>query len=95
MNLRRTKLVMNDFAKYVIQQSRSNLSRDKKNVTKALYNSLDSQILQDQKGLELIFEMLEYGTIKIKVFLVQRKNIIPLLNTQINILILVHWTGGL
>ena len=62
MNLRRTKLVMNDFAKYVIQQSRSNLSRDKKNVTKALYNSLDSQILQDQKGLELIFEMLEYGT---------------------------------
>ena len=61
MNLRRTKLAMNDFAKYVIQQSRSNLSKGKKNVTKALYNSLDSQILQDQKGLELIFEMLDYG----------------------------------
>ena len=31
---------LNKFAKYVIQQSRSNLTKGNKNVTKDLYNSL-------------------------------------------------------
>jgi len=31
---------LNKFAKYVIQQSRSNLSKSGKNVSKELYNSL-------------------------------------------------------
>ncbi len=52
---------MNDFAKYVIQQSRSNLTKGKKNVSKDLYNSLKSEINPTQKGLLLFFEMLEYG----------------------------------
>ena len=61
MNLRRSKQAMNDFAKYVIQQSRSNLTKGKKNVSKDLYNSLKSEINPTQKGLLLFFEMLEYG----------------------------------
>ena len=61
MNLRRTKLAMNDFAKYVIQQSRSNLTKGNKNVSKKLYNSLDKKIIKTKQGLELTFEMLDYG----------------------------------
>tara|TARA_R100001591_G_scaffold41713_2_gene53059 strand:+ start:709 stop:1209 length:501 start_codon:yes stop_codon:yes gene_type:complete len=61
MNLRRTRQAMNDFAKYVIQQSRSNLTKGNKNVTKKLYNSLDKKINKTKTGLELSFEMLEYG----------------------------------
>ena len=39
-----TKEYLNAFAKYVIQQSRSNLSKGGKNYEKKLYNSLDKQI---------------------------------------------------
>jgi hypothetical protein len=61
MNLRRSRQAMNDFAKYVIQQSRSNLTKGNKNVTKKLYNSLDKRIIKTKQGLELTFEMLDYG----------------------------------
>jgi hypothetical protein len=61
MNLRRSRQAMNDFGKYVIQQSRSNLTKGKKNVTKKLYNSLDQKIVKTKRGLELTFEMLDYG----------------------------------
>jgi len=61
MNLRRSRQAMNDFAKYVIQQSRSNLTKGNKNVSKKLYNSLDKKIIKTKQGLELTFEMLDYG----------------------------------
>ena len=61
MELQDTRKILNSFAKYVIQQSRSNLSKDKKNVSKALYNSLDYKILSDQSGFILQFLMEEYG----------------------------------
>lgn len=61
MNLRRTKLVLNTFAKYVIQQSRSNLTKGKKNASKALYDSLDYQIIEGSNEIKLLFEMLDYG----------------------------------
>ena len=35
---------LNRFAKYVISQSRANLTRGKKSVSKELYNSLDSNV---------------------------------------------------
>jgi len=61
MELQDTRKILNSFAKYVIQQSRSNLSKDKKNVSKALYNSLDYKIISDNSGFILQFLMEEYG----------------------------------
>ena len=61
MELKETKQILNTFAKYVIQQSRSNLSKSKKNVSKALYDSLDYEIMANKDFIELSFSMLEYG----------------------------------
>jgi hypothetical protein len=52
---------LNKFAKYVIQQSRSNLSKSDKNDTKGLYNSLGYNVELTAKGAELGFEMEQYG----------------------------------
>ena len=52
---------LNDFAKYVIQQSRSNLSKSNKNVDKKLYNSLDKQIEVSANSFRLSFLMENYG----------------------------------
>ena len=56
-----TKDYLNSFAKYVIQQSRSNLSKGGKNVNKALYNSLDSQIEVGANSFRMAFLMENYG----------------------------------
>lgn len=52
---------LNKFAKYVIQQSRSNLSKSDKNVSKELYNSLGYNVEVTEKGAELGFSMEQYG----------------------------------
>ncbi len=52
---------LNKFAKYVIQQSRSNLSKGKKNVSKELYNSLGYEISQSGSTMSLGFDMVDYG----------------------------------
>ena len=52
---------LNKFAKYVIQQSRSNLTKGKKNVSKELYNSLGYKVSQNAKQTSLAFEMADYG----------------------------------
>ena len=52
---------LNKFAKYVIQQSRSNLSKSDKNVSKELYNSLGYNVEVTSKGAELGFSMEQYG----------------------------------
>ena len=62
MELQETKKVLNDFAKYVIQQARSNLTKGKKNVSKKLYDSLGYNILSDNTGFILQFIMEEYGS---------------------------------
>jgi len=61
MELQDTRDILNGFAKYVIQQSRSNLTKGKKNFNKKLYNSLDHKILSDNSGFILQFLMEEYG----------------------------------
>tara|TARA_B100001175_G_scaffold179729_1_gene152638 strand:- start:9026 stop:9559 length:534 start_codon:yes stop_codon:yes gene_type:complete len=61
MELQETRKILNSFAKYVIQQAKSNLTKRKKNVSKSLYNSLDYKILQDSSGSILQFLMEEYG----------------------------------
>tara|TARA_R100001129_G_scaffold20995_1_gene13384 strand:- start:39 stop:524 length:486 start_codon:yes stop_codon:yes gene_type:complete len=62
MELQDTKKVLNDFAKYVIKESRSNLTRGNKNVSKKLYESLDYDIVYDSSGFILEFIMEEYGS---------------------------------
>jgi hypothetical protein len=52
---------LNKFAKYVIQQSRSNLTKQGKNVNKNLYNSLSSEIEVGANSFRLDFLMEEYG----------------------------------
>tara|TARA_X000001316_G_C891798_1_gene13259 strand:+ start:58 stop:564 length:507 start_codon:yes stop_codon:yes gene_type:complete len=52
---------LNKFAKYVIQQSRSNLTKGKKNVSKELYNSLGYQVSQSAQTTSVAFEMVDYG----------------------------------
>ena len=61
MELQETQKILNSFAKYVIQQSTSNLTKTNKNVSKKLYNSLDYKILSDSSGFILQFLMEEYG----------------------------------
>ena len=60
-NTEKTYKYLNDFAKYVIQQSRSNLSKGNKNVNKTLYNSLDKQIEVGANSFRLAFLMENYG----------------------------------
>jgi hypothetical protein len=56
-----TEAVIKRFRDYVIQQSRSNLSKSKNNNTKALYNSIKGEIVTD-KGFSIVgFSMADYG----------------------------------
>ena len=52
---------LNRFAKYVISQSKANLTRGKKNSSKDLYNSLDSEVKVSKNSFELSFLMEDYG----------------------------------
>jgi hypothetical protein len=61
MQLKETKNILNKFAKYVIQQSRTNLTKGKKNSSKALYNSLDFKYKAVNGGIGIQFLMDEYG----------------------------------
>lgn len=61
MDLKETNNALNKFAKYVIQQSRSNLTRGNKNYKKSLYDSLKSDINVSANSFSLSFIMNEYG----------------------------------
>jgi hypothetical protein len=49
------------FRDYVIQQSRSNLTKLKKNASSELYNSLKGDIVNSGDNTDLVFSMLYYG----------------------------------
>ena len=51
------KKALEKYAKYVIQQSRSNLTKKKNNASKALYNSLEYSV----KGDKISFTSEDYG----------------------------------
>ena len=57
---------LNAFAKYVISQSRANLTRSKKNSSKQLYNSLDSDFKVSENSFSLSFLMEDYGVFQDK-----------------------------
>lgn len=55
--------ILKKFTKYVVSQSRSNLTRKKKNVKGNLYNSIkgDTFVSKSEKSIGVYFEMEEYG----------------------------------
>ena len=64
--LKNVQQELNRFAKYVITQSRANLTRGKKNSSKALYNSLDYDINVSPNSFSLSFLMEDYGVFQDK-----------------------------
>lgn len=55
------KEALDNFGKYVVQQSRSNLTKKDKNVSKGLYNSLKYETKVSKNSFELTINMLDYG----------------------------------
>jgi len=53
---------LNSFGKYIVQQSRSNLSKARKNDTKGLYNSISFKVTNNDEGFSVQFFMDSYGT---------------------------------
>lgn len=64
--LKNVQQELNRFAKYVIKQSRTNLTKGKKNSSKALYNSLDYDINVSTNSFSLSFLMEDYGVFQDK-----------------------------
>ena len=52
---------LNSLGKYVVKQSRTMLTKAKKNVNKDLYNSISYKVVPDGDGFALQFFMLNYG----------------------------------
>ena len=55
------KDALDNFGKYVVQQSRSNLSKQDKNVSKNLYNSISYETKVNKNSFELTINMVDYG----------------------------------
>jgi len=64
--LKNVQQELNIFAKYVITQSKANLTRGKKNSSKTLYNSLDYDINVSPNSFSLSFLMEDYGVFQDK-----------------------------
>jgi hypothetical protein len=56
-----TKKALEKFGKYLVKESRKNLTRKKKNVANSLYDSLDYQVKAMPNSFEFDFLMEEYG----------------------------------
>ena len=52
---------LDKFARYVVQQARSNLTRQKRNTSKRLYESLGYDLRVSSNSFSLSFKMEEYG----------------------------------
>ena len=61
MQLKETQTALRAFGKYVVQQSRTNLTKGKKNTSKELYDSIGYTIEEVSQGFRLYFEMEDYG----------------------------------
>lgn len=61
MQLKETEKVLEAFKGYVINQSRSMLSKKGKNVTSKLFNSLKGTVKEMPNSISVKFEMEEYG----------------------------------
>lgn len=64
--LKNVQQELNRFAKYVITQSKANLTRGKKNSSKTLYNSLDYDLNVSPNSFSMSFLMEDYGVFQDK-----------------------------
>jgi hypothetical protein len=55
------QLELNKFRDYVISQAKANLTRQGKNVSKGLYNSIKGNVKANPNSFEMDFSMEEYG----------------------------------
>ncbi len=56
-----TNKALSKFTKYVVSQSRANLTRKNKNVKRKLYDSIKGESVTSKNSIGLYFEMEEYG----------------------------------
>jgi hypothetical protein len=82
MTLKETNKALNNFAKYVIQQSRTNLTKGKKNVTSDLYGSLGYDLKTHPNSFSLEFYMLDYGEFQDKGVSGTKRKYNTIYNTQ-------------
>ena len=61
MQLKEVEKILNKFAKYVIKQARTNLTKTKKNSTKKLYKSIDYRVNKYKDSIDLLFNMEDYA----------------------------------
>lgn len=61
MDAIKTQSTLDSFIKYVVQQSKSNLSKKDKNVSKQLYNSISGKAEARKNSIEVYFLMEEHG----------------------------------
>ena len=61
MNQEETRKALEELKRYVIQQSRSNLTRMDKNASKKLYKSIDGEVDVFPNSIQLLFTMEAYG----------------------------------
>jgi len=66
MQLEKTRDALNKFAKYVVQQSKSNLTKSDKNVSKELYNSIGYKLNVSKNSFGLDLVMQDYGVFQDK-----------------------------
>jgi len=52
---------LHSLGKYIVKQSRTMLTKAKKNVNKDLYNSIEYKVVPNADGFSLQFYMLDYG----------------------------------
>jgi hypothetical protein len=62
MKTKNIEKYLDSFGKYVVQQSKSNLTKAKKNVSSNLYNSIKFKVAVTKRGFSVDFYMLDYGT---------------------------------
>ena len=59
--MNQTKEYLDRFGKFIVQQSRTNLSKKKKKDTSALYNSISYELKVSKNSFQLSFKMEDYG----------------------------------
>ena len=59
--LKETQKALNAFGKYVIQQSRTNLTKKRINASKTLYNALDYEVKAMPNSFYMKFDLGDYG----------------------------------
>ena len=61
MQLKEVEKILHKFAKYVVKQARTKLTRERKNTTKKLYDSIEYKVNRYKDSIDLLFSMEDYG----------------------------------